>query len=66
MIFFTELSEGHAGSTGGHLGSKKFFKNFKKFTIFFIFFFEKTNKKLFFLDKKTKIENLEIQITNIL
>ena len=34
MIFFTELSEGHAGSPGGHLRSK-----LSKKLQFFLFFF---------------------------
>ena len=51
----------------GSSGVKKIFQKFQKiYNFFLIFFFAKTKKKLFFLDKKTKIENLEIQITNIL
>ena len=44
----------------GHLGviwGRNFQKNYN---FFYFFFLKKTNKKLFSLDNKTKIENLEI------
>ena len=66
MIFFSEFIESHPRSNGVIWGQTKFSKILKIFKFFKIFFLKKTNKKLFFLDKKSKNANFELKITNIL